>query len=98
MVVDETVCEGVTVHVDPDPERMVVPAVTPVPDRRPPTPSVPEVVALTVRVVPEIAAVTTAGARTPVWVKVATFVQVFAATAVALPNGVSRTGRMEMLE
>ena len=51
MVVEAAVCEVLTVQDDPLPAVIVVPAVTPVPDRTMPMAMVPEVTDATVRVV-----------------------------------------------
>jgi hypothetical protein len=55
-----TVCEGVTVQDDPLPAVMVVPVVTPVPDRTMPMAIVPDVTDATVSVVVAIAPTKTA--------------------------------------
>ena len=55
-----TVCDGVTVHDDPLPAVIVVPAVTPVPDRTMPMAMVPDVTDATVSVVVVIAPTKTA--------------------------------------
>jgi hypothetical protein len=60
IVVVDAVCDGLTVHEDPLPAVMTVPAVIPVPVRTWPIEMIPLVTELTPKVVPEIDPVNTA--------------------------------------
>jgi hypothetical protein len=70
MVVEVTVCDALTTQLNPAPESIVVPEVTPAPLSVCPTWMVPDVIADTVSVVPEIEPVNTAPGA-PVAIRIA---------------------------